>query len=301
MSDEHYRSGFVALIGRPNVGKSTLLNRLLGQKLAITSRRPHTTRHQLLGIHTTKDYQMVFVDTPGMHDGKQNSMNRYINRTARASLMGVDAVVVLINPRGWTDADRMVLEAANKEGVPVIVAINKIDTLEDREALLPLLSETSNMFANTVKEVVPISALKGDNLDRLEQALLNYLPLQPVLFPEDQVTDRSLRFMASEFVREQIFRQLGQEIPHATAVSIESWKDEKKLVHIEAIIWVERSGQKAIIIGKKGARLKEIGTEARKSLQKLIGKKINLQLWVKVRENWRDNETVLRNLGFGED
>lgn len=301
MSDEHYRSGFVALIGRPNVGKSTLLNRLLGQKLAITSRRPHTTRHQLLGIHTTKDYQMVFVDTPGMHDGKQNSMNRYINRTARASLMGVDAVVVLISPRGWTDADRMVLEAANKEGVPVIVAINKIDTLEDREALLPLLSETSNMFANTVKEVVPISALKGDNLDRLEQALLNYLPLQPVLFPEDQVTDRSLRFMASEFVREQIFRQLGQEIPHATAVSIESWKDEKKLVHIEAIIWVERSGQKAIIIGKKGARLKEIGTEARKSLQKLIGKKINLQLWVKVRENWRDNETVLRNLGFGED
>lgn len=301
MNDVIYRSGFVALIGRPNAGKSTLLNRLLGQKLAITSRRPHTTRHQLLGIHTTKDYQMVFVDTPGMHDGKQNSMNRYINRTARASLLGVDAVVVLISPRGWTDADRSVLEAATREGVPVIVAINKIDTLEDRESLLPLLSETSDMFGDSVKEVVPISALKGDNLDRLEQALLSYLPLQPALFPEDQVTDRSLRFMASEFVREQIFRQLGQEVPHATAVSIESWKDEPKLVHIEAIIWVERSGQKAIIIGKKGARLKEIGSEARKNLQELVGKKINLQLWVKVRENWRDNEAVLRNLGFGED
>ena len=301
MNDVTYRSGFVALIGRPNAGKSTLLNRLLGQKLAITSRRPHTTRHQLLGIHTTKDYQMVFVDTPGMHDGKQNSMNRYINRTARASLLGVDAVVVLISPRGWTDADRSVLEAATREGVPVIVAINKIDTLEDREALLPLLSETSDMFGDSVKEVVPISALKGDNLDRLEQALLKYLPLQPALFPEDQVTDRSLRFMASEFVREQIFRQLGQEVPHATAVSIESWKDEPKLVHIEAIIWVERGGQKAIIIGKKGARLKEIGSEARKNLQALVGKKINLQLWVKVRENWRDNEAALRNLGFGED
>ena len=301
MNDVTYRSGFVALIGRPNAGKLTLLNRLLGQKLAITSRRPHTTRHQLLGIHTTKDYQMVFVDTPGMHDGKQNSMNRFINRTARASLLGVDAVVVLISPRGWTDADRLVLEAATREGVPVIVAINKIDTLEDREVLLPLLSETSDMFGDSVKEVVPISALKGDNLDRLEQALLNYLPLQPALFPEDQVTDRSLRFMASEFVREQIFRQLGQEVPHATAVSIESWKDEPKLVHIEAIIWVERSGQKAIIIGKKGARLKEIGSEARKNLQALVGKKINLQLWVKVRENWRDNEAVLRNLGFGED
>jgi len=301
MNDVTYRSGFVALIGRPNAGKSTLLNRLLGQKLAITSRRPHTTRHQLLGIHTTKDYQMVFVDTPGMHDGKQNSMNRFINRTARASLLGVDAVVVLISPRGWTDADRLVLEAATREGVPVIVAINKIDTLEDREVLLPLLSETSDMFGDSVKEVVPISALKGDNLDRLEQALLNYLPLQPALFPEDQVTDRSLRFMASEFVREQIFRQLGQEVPHATAVSIESWKDEPKLVHIEAIIWVERSGQKAIIIGKKGVRLKEIGSEARKNLQALVGKKINLQLWVKVRENWRDNEAVLRNLGFGED
>jgi GTP-binding protein Era len=301
MTDVTYRSGFVALIGRPNAGKSTLLNRLLGQKLAITSRRPHTTRHLLLGIHTTKDYQIVFVDTPGMHDGKQNSMNRYINRTARASLLGVDAVVVLISPRGWTDADRSVLEAATREGVPVIVAINKIDTLEDREALLPLLSETSDMFGDSVKEVVPISALKGDNLDRLEQALLKYLPLQPALFPEDQVTDRSLRFMASEFVREQIFRQLGQEVPHATAVSIESWKDEPKLVHIEAIIWVERSGQKAIIIGKKGARLKEIGSEARKNLQQLVGKKINLQLWVKVRENWRDNEAALRNLGFGED
>ncbi|MBE9516607.1 MAG: GTPase Era [Proteobacteria bacterium] len=301
MNNISYKSGFVALIGRPNAGKSTLLNRLLGQKLAITSRRPHTTRHLLLGVHTTKDYQIIFVDTPGMHDGKQNSMNRYINRTARASLLGVDAVVILIGPRGWTEQDRTVLEVASKEAVPVIVAINKIDILEDRESLLPLLSETSEMFSDTFKEVIPISALKGENLDRLEQALLQYLPIQPAQFPEDQVTDKSLKFMASEFVREQIFRQLGQEVPHATAVSIESWKDEPKLVHIEAIIWTERDGQKAIIIGKKGARLKEIGSAARKNLQKLIGKKVNLQLWVKVRENWRDNEAMLRNMGFGED
>ncbi len=301
MSKSSYRSGYIALVGRPNAGKSTLLNRLLGQKLAITSRRPHTTRHRLLGIHTTSDYQMVFVDTPGMHDGKQNSMNRYINRTARASLLGVDVVVVMISPRGWTEADKTILQVAGSDGVPVVVAINKIDTLEEREALLPLIQETTALNAGTIREVIPISALKGENLDRLESALLQYLPEQAMLFPEDQVTDKTLRFMAGEYIREQIFRQLGQEVPHAAAVSIESWTEEKNILHIEATIWVERPGQKAIVIGKKGARLKELGSEARKSLQALIGKKINLQLWVKVRENWRDNETMLRNLGFGED
>lgn len=301
MNNQTFRSGYIAIIGRPNAGKSTLLNRLLGQKLAITSRRPHTTRHRLLGIHTTENYQMVFVDTPGMHDGKLNSMNRYINRTARSSLVGVDAVVLIIGPRGWTDADKTILEVAGREAVPVIVAINKIDILEQREELLPLLDETSTSFGDEIKEVIPVSALKGENLDRLESALLAYLPEQAALFPEDQVTDKTLRFMASEYIREQVFRQLGQEVPHATAVSIESWKDEPKILHIGATIWVERSGQKAIVIGKKGARLKEIGTAARKSLEDLAGKKINLQLWVKVRENWRDNEVMLRNLGFGED
>lgn len=301
MTDNTFRSGYVALVGRPNAGKSTLLNRLLGQKLAITSRRPHTTRHRLLGIHTTNDYQMIFVDTPGMHDGKQNSMNRYINRTARSSLLGVDVVVVMITPRGWTAEDKTILDVAGREHVPIIVVINKIDTLEDRQALLPLLQETGSLYGDAIKEIIPVSALKGENLDRLESSLLQYLPEQDMLFPEDQVTDKTLRFMASEYIREQIFRQLGQEVPHATAVSIESWKEEKKILHIEAIIWVERSGQKAIVIGKKGARLKEIGSEARRSLQDLIGKKINLQLWVKVRENWRDNEAMLRNLGFGED
>lgn len=300
--DSPYRCGYVALIGRPNAGKSTLLNRLVGEKLAITSRRPHTTRQQVLGIRTKPEYQLVFIDTPGMHDSRQNSMNRYINRIARGALEGVDAIVVLITPRGWTDTDKAILQAAVKENVPVVVAINKVDTLEDRDALLPLIAESSAMpGAAAIRDIIPISALRGENLDRLEKLLTQLMPEQSAMFPEDQLTDRTDRFMASEYVREQVFRQLGQEVPHATAVSIESYTEEKKLIRIEAIIWVEREGQKAIVIGKKGQRLKDIGSEARKQLEAFLGKKVFLQLWVKVRENWRDNEMMLRNLGFGED
>jgi len=300
--DTPYRCGYVALIGRPNTGKSTLLNRLVGEKLAITSRRPHTTRQQVLGIRTTPACQLIFIDTPGMHDSRQNSMNRYINRIARGALEGVDAIVVLITPRGWTDTDKTILQAALKENVPVIIAINKVDTLEDRDALLPLIAESSAMpGADVIQDIIPISALRGENLDRLEKLLMRQLPEQPAVFPEDQLTDRTDRFMASEYIREQVFRQLGQEVPHAAAVSIESYAEEKKLIRIEAIIWVEREGQKAIVIGKKGQRMKDIGSEARKQLEAFLGKKVFLQLWVKVRENWRDNEMMLRNLGFGED
>ncbi|MDH5633629.1 MAG: GTPase Era [Gammaproteobacteria bacterium] len=300
--DTPYRCGYVALIGRPNAGKSTLLNRLVGEKLAITSRRPHTTRQQVLGIRTTPACQLIFIDTPGMHDSRQNSMNRYINRIARGALEGVDAIVVLITPRGWTDTDKTILQAALKENVPVIIAINKVDTLEDRDALLPLIAESSAMpGADVIQDIIPISALRGENLDRLEKLLMRQLPEQPAVFPEDQLTDRTDRFMASEYIREQVFRQLGQEVPHAAAVSIESYAEEKKLIRIEAIIWVEREGQKAIVIGKKGQRMKDIGSEARKQLEAFLGKKVFLQLWVKVRENWRDNEMMLRNLGFGED
>ena len=299
MSNSTTRSGLVTLAGRPNVGKSTLLNRLVGRKISITSPRAQTTRHRLLGIKTTEQAQIVYVDTPGLHTDNKGMMNRQMNRVADASLHGVDCIVLLIAASGWARGDEYPLERAAQQGIPVILAINKLDLLKDRSELLPLM-EMSGRKAEFA-EIVPISARTGANTDDLEKAILKYLPQQPFLYPEDQVSDRGERFLASELIREQIFRGFQQEVPYATAVSIEQFRRAKGALRIEATIWVEREGQKPILIGKDGQRLKTVGTRARLAMQKLFGGKVHLQLWVKVREGWSDSERALRSLGYSDE
>jgi GTP-binding protein Era len=299
MPESATRSGLVTLAGRPNVGKSTLLNRLVGHKLSITSPRAQTTRHRLLGIKTTPQAQIVYVDTPGLHTDNKGMMNRQLNRVASASLQGVDCIVLLIAASGWTKADEYPLQLAATQGIPVILVINKLDLLKDRSELLPLMELSSHKaeFA----EIVPVSARTGANTDDLESAILKHLPQQPFLYPADQVSDRGERFLASELIREQIFRGFQQEVPYATAVSIEQFRRAKGALHVEATIWVEKEGQRPILIGKDGQRLKTVGSRARLAMQKLFGGKVHLHLWVKVREGWSDSERALRSLGYSDE
>jgi GTP-binding protein Era len=295
-----FHSGFVAIIGRPNVGKSTLLNRLVGQKVSITSHRPQTTRYRVLGIHTTDNAQVVYVDTPGIHRGERGrQLNRMMNREASASLEGVDAVVLVITADGWSEDDEPALELARRAQCPVILAINKVDKLADRQRLLPLIEESQKRLPFV--EIVPLSARGGDNVPDLEKAIEQLLPEHPPYFEAEQITDRSQRFLAAEFVREQVFRGLGQEIPYAVAVEITEFREESRHLHIDAVIWVEKEGQKAILIGKDGERLKTIGRQARLGMQKAFGRKVWLGLWVKVREGWSDDVRALKSLGYDED
>ncbi|MDH3309610.1 MAG: GTPase Era [Gammaproteobacteria bacterium] len=292
------RSGTVTLAGRPNVGKSTLLNRLVGQKISITSSRAQTTRHRLLGIKTTEHAQIVYVDTPGLHTDNKGVMNRYMNRVATASLQDVDCVVLMIAASGWSRADEFPLKLAISPGIPVILAINKIDQLKDRARLLPLM-ETSSRKAGFA-EIVPVSARTGANADDLEKAILKHLPEQPFLYPADQLSDRGERFHAAELIREQIFRGFRQEIPYVSAVKIEQFRRTKGALNIEATIWVEKEGQKPILIGKDGQNLKNIGSRARLAMQKQFGAKVHLHLWVKVRKGWSDSDSALRSLGYAD-
>lgn len=292
------RCGYVALVGRPNVGKSTLLNHLIGQKLSITSRKPQTTRHQVLGIKTTPTAQLLFVDTPGIHGGEQRALNRYMNRAAGSALSDVDVIVMLVDRDQWRDDDERVLNRCRQAGAPVLLAINKVDRLDDKAALLPLIEQLSQRadFA----AVVPLSALRGHNLDQLESEIESRLPEAPFFFDADAITDRSERFLAAEIVREKITRQLGDELPYATTVEIEEFSSEDNVVHIAALILVERDGQKRILIGRGGSRLRSIGTEARIDLERLLGSKVMLRLWVKVRSGWADDERALRSLGYDD-
>ena len=292
------KAGFVALVGRPNVGKSTLLNHLLGQKISITSRRPQTTRHRIHGIRTTEAGQAVFVDTPGIHASEKRAMNRYLNKTAGSALADVDLIVWVIDRAGWLREDDLVLQRIRTSGQPVILAINKVDRMEDRDQLLPFLSQAAadHPFA----ALIPVSALKGTNLAMLDQAIMDHLPEGELIFPEDQITDRSMRFMAAEMIREKLLRSLGQEVPHALTVEIEQFKQEDGLTRISALIWVERQGQKAIVIGKKGDVLKKVGERARLDLERMLEGKVFLQLWVKVKEGWSDDERALRSLGYSD-
>jgi len=294
-----YRCGYIALVGRPNVGKSTLLNRILGQKISITSRRPQTTRHRVLGIKTLPHAQLIYVDTPGIHDFNGRAMNRYLNRTASSVLADVDVVVFLVEGLRWTADDELVLKKLAQAGSPVILAVNKIDMLETREALLPGLQALAERFPFT--EIIPVSARKGDNIATLESCIEALLPEGPPLFPEDQVTDRSVRFLAAELVREKLFRKLGRELPYGLTVQIEQFRSEPGITHIHALIWVERDSQKNIVIGKGGRVLKEVGREARKDIEDLIGNKVNLKLWVKIKEGWADDERALQSLGYTRD
>ena len=294
-----FRCGYVALVGRPNVGKSTLLNRILGQKISITSRRPQTTRHRVLGIKTQETAQLIYVDTPGIHDYSGRAMNRHMNRTASSALLDVDVVVFLVGGLKWTPDDDLVLEKLGNIDCPVILAVNKIDLLANRDELLPRLQELSGKY--NFEQVIPISATKGDNISALERAVETLLPQAPAMFPEDQVTDRSVRFLAAELVREKLFRKLGRELPYGLTVEIESFKSEPGITHIHALIWVERKSQKMIVIGKQGRLLKEVGIEARRDIESLIDSKVNLKLWVKIKEGWADDERALRSLGYTHD
>jgi len=295
-----FRCGLVAIIGRPNAGKSTLLNCLVGQKVSITSRRPQTTRHRLIGIRTLPSAQLVYVDTPGIHPASSGRhLNRLMNRSARGSLVGVDAVVLVMTADGWQEADEAVLSLVQDVSCPVILAINKVDRVKQRETLLSLIDESRHR--RSFAGIVPLSARTGENIPELERLLISLLPEQPPLYDADQLTDRSERFLAAEFVREQVFRAIGQEVPYSVAVEITEFRTEPKHIHIEAVIWVEKEGQKAIVIGAQGEQLKRIGRAARLEIQKALGRKVWLGLWVKVREGWADDVRVLKSLGYAED
>jgi len=294
--DVKTRCGYVALVGRPNVGKSTLLNHLLGQKISITSRKPQTTRHRVLGIKTEGANQIVYVDTPGMHKVEPKAINRYMNQTAASAMQDVDVVVFVVERTRWTDEDEWVLEKIRRLECPVILALNKIDLMEDKAVLLPYLENMAKKFAFT--EIFPLSALRGHNLGDLETAIIRLLPENPHFFPEDQVTDRSERFLAAELVREKVMRQLGEELPYDITVEIEQFKLERRTIHIDALILVEREGQKKIVIGTGGERIRQIGADARKDMEKLFESKIMLKLWVKVKAGWSDDERALRSLGY---
>lgn len=299
MTDQNYKCGYIAIIGRPNMGKSTLLNHVLGLKLSITSRKPQTTRHQILGVKTVDDGQFIFVDTPGIHSGGNKAINRYMNRAASSVIHDVDVVLFLVQALKWTDEDQLVLNKLEGIDMPVILLVNKVDRVNDKDQLLPFISEISKKydFAN----VIPISATQGDNVQQLEDYILTQLPVAPPFFKEDEYTDRSTRFLVAEIIREKLVRELGNELPYQTTVEIEQYKDEEKITRIHALILVETKGQKIIVIGDKGARLKSIGSKARKDIEKLIDRKVFLQLWVKVKSGWSDSETSLRSLGYDTD
>ena len=296
--DPASRCGFVAIVGRPNVGKSTLMNHILGQKLSITSRKPQTTRHQVLGIKTIGPVQAVYVDTPGMHEEEPRAINRYMNKAATSALKGVDVVVFVVDQLAWTTADELVLEKLSSLKCPVILAINKVDKIEKRETLLPHLDMLSRK--RDFAEMIPVSALRQTNLVPLEECVGRFLPQSVHFYPDDQITDRSERFMASEMVREKITRQLGAELPYSVAVEIEEFKHDGKTLHVSAVILVEREGQKKIIIGDKGDRLRSIGQDARIDMERMFDNKVMLRLWVKVKRGWADSERALKSLGMND-
>ncbi len=296
MPEETFRCGYVALLGRPNVGKSTLLNRLIGQKISITSRRAQTTRHRILGIKTERDYQILFVDTPGLHAKQPRAMNRYLNRAATDSLSEVDVVILVIEGTRWQDDDDWAVQRLQGLSCPVIAAINKIDRVEDKQSLLPFIKTLAAKYE--FADIIPLSAKNGDHLEQLEAAAVRHLPTSPPFYAPDQVTDRSQRFLAAELVREKLFRKLGEEIPYGLTVEIESFKQEGRLLRVHALIWVAKAGHKPIVIGHKGQLLKEVGREAREDMQRIFEQKVFLQLWVKVKEGWADDERALHSLGY---
>ncbi|NIR62125.1 MAG: GTPase Era [Gammaproteobacteria bacterium] len=296
---ERPRCGYVAVVGRPNVGKSTLINAILGEKVTIISPRAQTTRHRILGVKTTPLGQAIYVDTPGLHLGGKRAMNRYLNRAASAAVRDVDLVIVVVEALRWTDEDDYVLDVVREADVPALLAVNKVDRVKDKGALLPFLDSTATKYH--FEAILPVSAKTGINLVELEHEVLERLPESPYLFPEGQITDRDARFRAAEIIREKLTLRLGQEVPHALTVEIGTLAErEDRVMHIDAVIWVEREGQKRIVIGKGGQVLKEVGTRARREMEAVLGRKIFLQLWVKVKEGWSDDERALRGFGYNE-
>lgn len=293
-----YRTGYVGLLGRPNVGKSTLLNRILGQGLVITSPKPQTTRHAILGIRTSPQGQILFLDTPGIHQRGEGALNRYLNRTARSVIHQVDLILFVVEALRWTAEDEAVLRALAGVSVPVLAAVNKIDRIPERTRLLPYLEQLAQR--HTFREVVPISASRGEQTERLERLLYQWLPPGEPLYPEEQLSDRPERFFAAELLREQLTRRYAKELPYRLSVEIERFEEEERRYLIHALIWVERSGQKAILIGKDGTALKETAREARLKMRAFFDRRVHLEVWVKVKKSWSSDETALSRLGYGE-
>lgn len=296
MSGEPMRSGYVVIAGRPNVGKSTLMNALLGEKLSIVSHKPQTTRHRILGVLSDTASQIVFVDTPGLHRDAARALNRSLNRAAKTAVADADLAVFVIEALRWTEEDDDVLQRLRQQEIPTFLAINKIDRITDKSALLPFIDDMRNRTG--CEEIFPLSALKDDGVARLLDAIRKRLPVGPALFPADQLTDRSERFIAAEIIREKLTRALHQELPYGINVEIEAYQEDEKGVRINAVIWVERPGQKAIAIGHKGETMKAVGRAARLDLKKRLGRPVHLELWVKVLSNWADNERHLRRFGY---
>jgi GTPase len=298
MNETPFRAGPVAVLGRPNVGKSTLVNALVGAKISIVSPRAQTTRHRVLGIATFPEGQLLLVDTPGLHRKEARAINRYLNRAARGAVSDVHAAVLLVEAGRWTDDDTLSYTVCHAAGIPVVLVINKVDKLKDKAQLLPFIAEVT--AGREFSSVHPVSALKRKGLDDLVRSLLALVPESAPLYGEDEITDKSSRFLAGELVREQLMLRLGDELPYAAAVEIESFLEDGELLRIGVIIWVEREGQKPIVIGKGGERMKAIGRSAREGMESLFGQKVFLQLWCKVREGWSDDENALRRLGYGD-
>ena len=300
MSEEKTYCGFIAIVGRPNVGKSTLLNNLLGQKISITSRKAQTTRHRIVGIHTEGAYQAIYVDTPGLHMEEKRAINRLMNKAASSSIGDVELVIFVVEGTNWTPDDEMVLNKLKSLRCPVLLAINKVDNVTDKTKLLPHIGFLSQQM--DFLDVVPISAEKGMNVDTIAKIVRNCLPEAIHHFPEDYITDRSQRFMASEIIREKLMRFLGEELPYSVTVEIEQFvTNDRGGYDIHGLILVEREGQKKMVIGNKGAKIKKIGTEARMDMEDLFENKVHLELWVKVKAGWADDERALRSLGYVDD
>jgi len=303
-----FKAGYVAIVGRPNVGKSTLMNHLLGQKLSITSRKPQTTRHRIHGILSNDEMQAVFVDTPGIHRKEVRAINERMNKAAVSALVDVDLVLFVVDSDQWRDDDLLTLQKLGDTNLTVVLVINKADTLKDKGSVLPLIETFNESF--DFADIVPVSALKNQNLDRLQEVIASHLPIAEPIYDSEQITDRSERFLASEIIREKIMRSAGDEVPYDLTVQIDGFKDEaahidpktgrprKACTFIDATIYVERSGQKAIVIGDKGQRIKQVGMDARKDMEQLFDKKIMLTLWVKVKRGWSDDERALTSLGY---
>ncbi len=295
---ESTKCGYIAILGKPNVGKSTCLNHILGQKVSITSRKPQTTRQQILGVKTNDHAQAIYVDTPGIHSNNKNALNRYMNRAATSVIDGVDIIVFMVVAGKWAEQDDWILEKLKEATCPIVLAINKIDRFKDKGKLLPLIKEYSQK--HNFSEVIPISAKSSDSTQQLEAIIEKKLPDGIQQFPDDQITDRSQRFLAAEIVREKIMRQTGDELPYSIALEVEEFKEKKAIVHIGILILVDKRSQKSIIIGKEGSRLKEVGRQARLDLENMLDSKVFLRLWVKVREGWADDERALNSLGYKE-
>ena len=293
---KHTRCGFIAIVGRPNVGKSTLLNHLLRQKVSITSRKPQTTRHRILGINSDAEHQCIYVDTPGLHSNQKKALNKVMNNTVISVINDVDLILFLIEKTNFNEGDQRVLELLSKTHTPVLLLINKIDLVKDKESLLPHIDALSKQ--QDFNEIVPVSALGGHNLGKIEELVKSYLPRREFLFPEDQVTDRSSRFLAAELIREKVIRQLGDELPYEVTVEIENFEQQESILHIHGLILVDKPGQKKILVGKDGERLKRIGSSAREDMETVFETKVMLNLWVKVKSGWANDERALQSLGY---